>query len=127
MKTKMIDTVILSIPRDKMQTLASSRGRFYPEWSLQKSGRNHRIWIKNGRKQYKETDPYYPRLTAYNRQDERTGRVIKMVNIEFSVAKLLYNNNLNEVEEKQISDIIETLRKKLSVMGEIISEANLIN
>ncbi len=123
----MIDTVILSLPRDQMQTLVSSRGRFFPEWTLQKSGRNHRIWIKNGRKQYKDTDPYYPRLTAYNRQDERTGKVIKMVNIEFSVAKLLYNNNLNEVNDSEFSDIIETLKKKLLVMGEIISQFNLAN
>lgn len=123
----MIDTVILSMPRTQMKTLPSSKGRFFPEWALQKSGRNHRIWVKNGRKQHKDTDPYYPRLTAYNRQDERSGRIAKMVNIEFSVPKLLYNNNLNELEDKDFPEIIKILKQKLSAMGEIISEASFVN
>lgn len=123
----MIDTVILSIPKEQMRQLESSGSRFFPEWTLQKSGRNHRIWIKNGRKQYKETDPYYPRLTRYNRQDERSGLIAKVVNIEFSVAKLLYNNNLNEIEEKDFPDVIRILREKLYAMGEVVSETDLAN
>jgi hypothetical protein len=121
----MIDTVILAIPREKFKTLGP-QGRF-PEWTQQAKGKNHKIWVKNGPKQKKADDPYFPRLTGYNRQDFRKHTVSKINNIEFSVPKLLYNNNLNELEEKDFPVVIEALRNRLLEMGEVVSKSDLEN
>lgn len=122
----MLDTVILSIPRHKIQKLALVDNDT-PQWSLQKKGKGHEVHIKNGPKQYKKTDPYYPRLTGYSRKDPRTGLEIKMVKIEFSVAKLIYNNNLDEVQDKDFPLVVSTLRERLLQMGEAVSKDDIIN
>ncbi len=123
----MIDTIILAIPRDKICTIPYSRERFFCEWTQQKIGRNHRIFIKNGPKQKESTDPYYPRLTEYHRQNERTGILARVVNIEFSVPKLLYNNNLDELEEKDFIAVIDILHERLLQMGENVSKDDIQN
>jgi hypothetical protein len=120
----MIDTVILAIPRDKFTTLYATQGIF-PQWTQQGVGKNHKIWIKNAPKQKNDTDPYFPRLTAYNRQDFRKRAISKINNIEFSVPKLLYNNNLNELEEKDFPTVIDVLQKRLLEMGEAITKSDL--
>jgi hypothetical protein len=121
----MIDTVILSIPRDKIKKIDNNQG-FYPEWTLKSRAKGYEIWIKNMPKIKGEDGPYYPRLTGYKRGSEKNN-IIPMVNIEFSVAKLLYGNNLDEVEEKDFPIIIDTLHRRLSEMGELIIKMDLEN
>lgn len=123
----MIDTVILSVPRQKIATLTATGLRAYPEWFLQKTGRNHRIWVKNGPKQTKPSDTYFPRLTAYRRRDEKTKLAVDFVNIEFSVPKILYNNNLDELEEKDFLLVVDALQERLLHMGETITKNDLQN
>lgn len=118
----MIDTVILTIPNNKITRLDNSRGIF-PEWTPQSKTKGYAKWVKN-MPDKKGFSSYYPRLTAYNRGSEKS-RVNTMVNIEFSVPKLLYKNNLDEVEEKDFSIVIKTLHARLFEMGEVISEAEL--
>lgn len=120
----MIDTVILSLPREKLRGTTS----YLPiEWSLQKSGKSHKIWIKNGPKQLKKEDQYYPRLTGYRRHDLKTGTHKDFVNIEFSVPKLIHNNNVSELEEKDFEAVIEVLHERLLQMGEVTTKADLKN
>jgi hypothetical protein len=121
----MIDTVILTISKDKIVKLDNSQGLF-PEWIPQSRANNYAKWIKNMPKQKSSTDPYYPRLTAYKRGSERDN-MIPMINIEFSVPKIIYNNNLDEVEEKDFPIILETLHKRLLEMGEVITISELKN
>lgn len=123
----MIDTVILSLPKDKFTRLTSSASQPFPEWALQKSGRNHKIWVKNGKKQKNPSDPYYPRLTGYVRKKIGGELEVEAINIEFSVAKLIYNNNLQEYSEKDFQLVIDTLEERLRQMGEVVKKNDLIN
>jgi hypothetical protein len=66
----MIDTVVLSIPRDKIKKLDNTQG-CYPEWTLKSKAKGYEIWIKNMPQKIKGEDgPYYPRLTGYKRGRE---------------------------------------------------------
>jgi len=121
----MIDTVILTIPRDKIKKLDNTQG-FYPEWTLKNKAKGYEIWIKNMPKIKGEIGPYYPRLTGYKRGSQKDN-IIPMVNIEFSIPKLIYSNNLDEVEERDFPIIIDSLHRRLSEMGEIIFKTDLEN
>jgi len=119
----MIDTAIISIPRNKIITLANTQG-YFPEWIPQSKTKSYAKWIKNMPKQKEKTDPYYPRLTAYKRWSKNDS-IIPIINIEFSIPKLIYKNNLDEVEEKDFNRVIETLKKRLYEMGEVIEKKEL--
>ncbi|MDO8739999.1 MAG: hypothetical protein Q7J54_00300 [Candidatus Woesearchaeota archaeon] len=121
----MIDTVILTLSRDKVTTLDNSLRRF-PEWIQQNKTKSYTKWIKNMPKQKKETDLYYPRLTGYKRWNKENVEM-PMINIEFSAPKLIFNNNLDEVEEKDFDYVVKTLKKKLLEMGESVEIKNLEN
>jgi len=121
----MIDTVILTISNDKVTRLDNSQGRF-PEWTPQSRANGYAKWIKNMPKQKNIKDQYYPRLTAYKRGSDKDN-AIAMINIEFSVPKLVYGNNLDEVVEEDFPIIIDILHNKLLEMGEAITKIELKN
>ncbi len=56
----MIDTVVLTIPKNKFRTLENTQG-LYPVWELQNL--KYYKYVKN-----KSDDPSYPRLTLYKRK-----------------------------------------------------------
>ena len=117
----MIDTVILAIPREKIKTIDDSR---YPKWQLHSSGKGFTKWVKNTIKEESDRGLSYIKLTGFQRN---TGKncFVNGVNIEFSVAKLIKQNNLNEVREQEFNLVINTLQKRLQDMGEIISTKDL--
>ncbi len=49
------------------------------------------------------------------------------IKVEFSVGKILFGNNLEEVEEKQFSSLSKTLKERLLKMGEVISISDIEN
>lgn len=114
----MIDTICLLIPKDKLLFLLENNG---PSWSLQSHTEEYDKFVKNPTKLQKESGSYYPRLTGYKRKyrDERN------VKIEFSIPKIIYNNNLDEVEENQFDEIVNALKNRLREMG-IVSTENTI-
>ena len=109
----MIDTVILAIPREKIKTIADVR---YPKWQLHSSGKGFTKWVKNTTKEELDRGLSYIKLTGFQRT---TGKncFVKGVNIEFSVAKLIKQNNLNEVKEQEFHLVINTLQKRVLDMG----------
>ncbi len=111
----MIDTICLLIPKDKLLFLSENNG---PVWSLQSHTEEYDKFVRNPTKLQKESGKYYPRLTGYKRKyrDERN------VKIEFSVPKIIYNNNLDEVEENQFDDVVNTLKDRLREMGIVATE-----
>lgn len=111
----MIDTICLLIPKDKLLFLSENNG---PVWSLQSHTEEYDKFVKNPTKLQKESGNYYPRLTGYKRKyrDERN------VRIEFSIPKIIYNNNLDEVEEKQFYELVNTLKDRLREMGIVATE-----
>ncbi len=116
----MIDTICLLIPKDKLIFLNESNS---PSWNLQSHTEQYDRFVKNPTKLQKESGYYYPRLTGYKRKynDERN------VKIEFSVPKIIYNNNLDEVEENQFDEIVNTLRNRLREMGIVATESTIKN
>lgn len=115
----MIDTIIISIPKDKIVNV------LYPNqtalgWHQQATGASYSKFVRNPSKKDLESGLYFPRLTGINRKID--GRIDAFVKIEFSVPKLIFLNNLDEVEEKDFTLIIETLKDRLLRMGISIPE-----
>ncbi|MCX6739465.1 MAG: hypothetical protein NT098_05485 [Candidatus Parcubacteria bacterium] len=114
----MIDTVCLLIPKSKIAFVAGSG-----KWDLFSKTADYEKHVRNPNKAEEETGNYFPRLTGYSRrfgQDEN-------IRMEFSAPKLLYLNNLDELEEKDFSALIETLQKQLRIMGVIVEKTVLEN
>jgi hypothetical protein len=92
-------------------------------WELYSKTDQYEKYVRNPSKAEKETGKYFPRLTGYRRrfsQDEN-------VRIEFSVPKLLYLNNLDELEENDFPKVIEILQERLKTMGVVVVKSILEN
>jgi hypothetical protein len=114
----MIDTVCLLIPKDKMIYLSG-----ISSWELYSKTDEYAKYVRNPSKAEKETGKYYPRLTGYKRRYLQEANV----RIEFSAPKLLYLNNLEELDDKDFSNVIEVLQKRLRTMGVIVEKSILEN
>ena len=114
----MIDTVCLLIPKDKMAFISG-----ISSWELYSKTEEYTKYIRNPSKAERETGKYFPRLTGYKRKFRQDANV----RIEFSVPKLIYLNNLDELEDKDFSKIIEILQERLQIMGVVISKNTLEN
>ncbi len=114
----MIDTICLLIPKDKMLYLSG-----VSSWELYSKTDQYEKFVRNPSKAEKDTGDYYPRLTGYKRQFSQEANV----RIEFSVPKLLYLNNLDELEDKDFPKVIGTLQKRLRTMGVVVPDTLLKN
>jgi hypothetical protein len=92
-------------------------------WELYSKTDQYEKYVRNPSKTEKETGNYFPRLTGYKRRFSQEANV----RMEFSVPKILYLNNLNELEEKDFPDVIDTLQERLKTMGVIITKSILEN
>jgi len=114
----MIDTVCLLIPKDKMTYLSG-----ISSWELYSKTDQYSKFVRNPSKAEKETGNYFPRLTGYKRRFSQDANV----RMEFSAPKLLYLNNLEELEDKDFPKMIEILQERLKTMGVIITKSVLEN
>lgn len=114
----MIDTVCLLIPREKVRYLTG-----VSNWDLYAKTEQYEKYVRNPSKVEKETGNYFPRMTGYKRRFNEDANI----KIEFSAPKLLYLNNLDELEEKDFPKVIEVLQERLKEMGVIISSTILEN
>lgn len=121
----MIDTIILTIPNaDK---LIWEPDRFTPTLKgireNAEKGFGARLFMKYTQNINSKIG-YYPRLTVTPRWDNGLQIPLK---VEFSIPKLIYGNNLDEVEDKDWGLIISTLQKKLLEMGVRLFSSQLEN
>ena len=106
----MLDTVILQIPInysaiiDHSQFTPSTKGIVDNSASFYK-------YTNNPTKIDTESGVYKPRLTII----KRGNRIY--LKIEFSVPKLLFGNNLDEIEESDFNQVISMLQKIIEQMG----------
>lgn len=114
----MIDTICLLIPKEKMIYLEG-----IASWELYSKTDEYAKYVRNPSKAEKETGNYFPRLTGYNRRFGKEANV----RLEFSAPKLLYLNNLDELEDQDFPKIIEILQKRLATMGVIVEKSILEN
>lgn len=116
----MIDTIILSISREKVVL-------FNEGWLLLSRTSVYDKFVRNPTKQELESGRYFPRLTGYKRKVSGPGKWNSDIKIEFSAPKLIYQNNLDELAETQFPEVLATLRKRLYEMGVSIDITDLFN
>jgi len=109
----MIDTVCLLIPKDKMTFLKG-----VSSWELYSKTDQYQKFVRNPSKTEKDTGKYFPRLTGYKRKFSQGANV----RVEFSAPKLLYHNNLGELENNDFPKVVEILKERLKDMGVILTE-----
>lgn len=114
----MIDTVCLLIPKDKISYLEG-----IVSWGLYSKTDQYIRFIRNPSKIERETGKYFPRLTGYRRQFSQEANL----RVEFSVPKLIYLNNLDELEDKDFPKVIEVLQDRLLTMGVVVTKLVLQN
>lgn len=106
----MLDTVILQIPINKSAIIDHSQ--FTPSTKgILDNPANFYKYTNNPKKADRESGVYKPRLTIIKR-----GKEIYL-KAEFSVPKLLFSNNLNEIEESNFDEAVSKLRKIIEQMG----------
>ena len=109
----MIDTIILQIPIDYSAIIDHSQFRPSTKGILDNPA-NFYKYTNNPKKADKERCIYKPKLTMIKR-----GKKIYL-KIEFSASKLLFGNNLEEVEESDFEKIVNKLQKRIKEMGVIL-------
>lgn len=113
----MIDTICLLIPKDKVVMLDLTN-QSVSGWDLQSKTNEYDRFVKNPSKRDLESGKYYPRLTGYKRKYRQEANI----RIEFSVPKLLFMNNLEELEETDFDEVVNVLQSRLRDMGLVVSE-----
>lgn len=109
----MIDTVCLLIPKAEMDFLKG-----VANWELYSKTEYYNKYVRNPSALEKEKGLYFPRLTGYKRKYVQQ----ENVRIEFSVPKLLYLNNLDEVSDQDFEEVVTTLQNRLEKMGVILTK-----
>lgn len=111
----MLDTVILQIDFNKFYIQKYENFGASKEQILN-SKSPFKKWINNPSK---KDDIYKPRLTLIKRG------IRFILKIEFSVPKLIFGNNIDELDDCDFDLVIKTLRERLQSMGVLIFSANL--
>lgn len=105
----MVDTVKLLIDIDDLSKLDGSR--FEPTLlSLAKSPNGTRS-IQRLSKSYAKSGIYVPRLTMFKRY--KVSRCNYQLAIEFSAPKLVFGNNFEELDDRSLPNVIDTLSNQL--------------
>ena len=120
----MIDTIVLTLGPEQFSI--SDHGRFNPSTAglfqapYYTLGRNGFVkCVQNPTTDELERGIYRPRLTV----TRRIGKLgyITTLRIEFSISKLIFGNNFDEVSEGQFDDIIKRLYDSLYGMGVVVA------
>lgn len=121
----MIDTVVLSIKN--ADTFIKEPDRFNkPIWWLDRSKERFPSRSEKHMLNIKSENLYYPKLTVspYYWKDSTYNAKLKM---EFSVTKLLQDENVNEPEQNELSEVIPTLQLRLNNASVLIPLQDLAN
>jgi hypothetical protein len=119
----MIDTIVLTLKpnlfaitdHDKFDP--STKGLF--EAPYYRLGRRANFaCFQNPSKEELKKGIYKPRLTVTRRMGQNA--FITTLKIEFSIPKLLFGNNFDEVEESHFAEVISILQEKLREMGVLV-------
>lgn len=113
----MIDTVKLIL--DKGMYAIMDKSRF--ERDTMNAARGVYTMVQNPSKSTLLSGIYHPRLTLTHRFNS-LGRSEDTLAIEFSVPKLLYGNNFDEVSGADFQKVIDTLKVRLKFMSVLVFE-----
>ena len=116
----MIDTVVLLIDYPNFNVVEPEL--FYPHASkVLNLDRYSRQAIQRPSKQESQAGVYKPRLTLRKRPMEGAGVSIYLL-VEFSIPKLIFGNNFDEINENDFNAVIQDLQLHLLLMGVIVSK-----
>ena len=119
----MIDTITLSIPVTKMDI--GNLEQFSPSAiNVFTTDRGYRYYSRNPTDTERKFGIYVPIYTLYRRY---RNELDISLNIQFSIPKLLYKNNFQEVSEYDFEHILDKLELKLRLHSFNISRERLIN
>lgn len=120
----MLDTVILTIPRGSYRIPLTNM--FTPNADILRGAGNYLVkCVNNPTASDKRDNLYRPRMTLMKRMT-RNGNEIPL-KIEFSVAKILYGNNVEEVRESDFDSVIAALQKAMAQMGVLVARESIAN
>lgn len=121
----MIDTVALYITENDFHILdhqnftPSTLPLFRPPYYAF-GNKKYIACINNPTKKMKEAHIYLPRVKVT--KSIRSGGFQTSMKIEFSIPKLLYGNNFEEVNDSDFELVVKTLKEKLEIMKVLVSE-----
>lgn len=104
----MIDTIILTISKENFVTVKEPHAA---EWELHSKSGFFEKYVKNQTYQQKNDGIYRPRIRFIKRG------LLHFLQAEFSIPKLIFGNNVDEVCEKDFENILETLHRRLKDFG----------
>ncbi len=110
----MLDTVILNLSQGNFRIIKPDN--FVPSTRNLKFASGFSKHVNNATAQDKKNGIYLPRLTVIKRGIQVS------LKIEFSAPKLLYGNNLDELQERDFKQVATILKEKLWHMGVFVSE-----
>lgn len=107
----MLDTIILELPINPVVGVLDFKQFGTTKEAMQNRQSGYHKWVNNPTKEDWKAGVYKPRLTIIKRG------FIFYLKIEFSAPKLLFGNNLNEVETKDFELLLDKLQQRLQKMG----------
>lgn len=116
----MLDTVIMNIPLEKVDIRKPEM--FTPNAQTILDTYGYGKAVNNPSKEESKWE-YFPRMTLYRRYTN--AGVMAGLKIEFSAPKILFQNNLDEVEEKDFEKVVIELQRKLLMKGVYIMREDL--
>jgi len=120
----MLDTIILTIPKGSYRIFKPEM--FSPNAKILNGTGNYLVkCMNNPTARDKKDGVYRPRLTLIKRMT-RNGDEIPL-KIEFSVAKMLYGNNVDEIEESDFEKVINALHEAMLSMEVYVAKTDLRN
>lgn len=129
----MIDTIVLTLKTGMFTILdhdkfsPSTKGLYDTSMGCYRlGGRSNIICKQNPTPNELKQGIYKPRLTVTKRINRERNFEITL-KIEFSIPKLLYGNNFDEVSDTDFLAVIQKLKAVLKEMGVYLFEKNLIN
>ncbi len=118
----MLDTVILTIPKGQYRILKPNM--FAPNADILNSSGNFLVkCMNNPTASDKKKGKYRPRMTLMKRMTENGIQI--PLKIEFSVAKMVFGNNVDEVQESDFDAVVECLTHALFEMGVHVLKKNI--
>ncbi|OGY30844.1 MAG: hypothetical protein A3A57_01135 [Candidatus Woykebacteria bacterium RIFCSPLOWO2_01_FULL_41_12] len=119
----MLDTITITM--NNIGKIITKPEAFTPP--LQRYGDTYFVDYRTGRHTLNHHSEltYYPSLTVTSGWKDR--QPIAQLKISFSVTKLLYQNNVDELGEEDFSLIFPTLQKRLQEIGVIVTEEEVKN
>jgi uncharacterized protein YaaW (UPF0174 family) len=118
----MLDTVKIKLKRGKIQKPEN----FSPEFErreykdltkTEKKLRNNYLKKFILKSEIRNSGFYKPSVEVYEKLDRETRKVYREVLIEFSVPKIILDNNLEEVSENDLNKVVSLLQKRLNEIG----------